>query len=73
VALLSAKIEEKIAVTFVSEKLARLKKAKELYESDIGKKIEIDDFLDMLVKTYMSYRDKRGSSESSLLQKLTGQ
>lgn len=70
---MSAKIEEKIAVTFVSEKLARLKKAKELYESDIGKKIEIDDFLDMLVKTYMSYRDKRGSSESSLLQKLTGQ
>jgi hypothetical protein len=66
------KAEEKISVTFVSEKLARLKKAKELYESDTGKKIEMDDFLDMLVKTYMSYRDKRGSSESSLLQKLTG-
>jgi hypothetical protein len=70
---LSMKAEEKISVTFVSEKLARLKKAKELYESDTGKKIEMDDFLDMLVKTYMSYRDKRGSSESSLLQKLTGQ
>jgi hypothetical protein len=69
---LSMKAEEKISVTFVSEKLARLKKAKELYESDTGKKIEMDDFLDMLVKTYMSYRDKRGSSESSLLQKLTG-
>jgi hypothetical protein len=70
---LSAKTEEKIAVSFVSEKLARLKKAKELFESDIGKNVEMDDFLDMLVKTYMSYRDKRGSSESSLLQKLTGQ
>lgn len=61
---------EKITVTFVSEKLERLKKAKGLFESDIKKNIEMDDFLDMLVKTYLSYRNVRGASESSLLQKL---
>ena len=61
---------EKITVTFVSEKLERLKKAKVLFESDIKKDIGMDDFLDMLVKTYLSYRNVRGTSESSLLQKL---
>jgi len=63
--------EEKITVTLTSEKVARLKKAKELFESDIGNRVEMGDFIDMLVKAYMSYRDKRGASESSLLQKLT--
>lgn len=63
-------VREKITVTFVSEKLERLKKAKELFESDIKKDIEMDDFLDMLVKAYLSYRKVRGASESSLLQKL---
>lgn len=58
-------------VTFASEKLARLKKAKQLFESDTGKKIEMDDFVDMLVKTYIAYRDQRGASESDLLKKLT--
>jgi hypothetical protein len=53
------------------EKLARLKEAKELFESDTGNKVEMVDFIDMLVKAYMSYRDKRGTSESILLQKLT--
>ena len=63
-------ISEKITVTFESEKLKRLKKAKRLFESDIKKDIEMDDFLDMLVKAYLSYRKIRGASESSLLQKL---
>ena len=70
---MSQKTNEKIDVVLVSERLMRLKKAKELFESDTGNKVEMDDFLDMLVKTYMSYRDSRGSSESNLLQKLTGQ
>ena len=58
-------------VTFTSEKLERLKKAKELYEKDLEKKIELDEFLDVLIKTYLSYRNIRGSSESNLLEKLT--
>jgi hypothetical protein len=63
-------VREKVTVTFISEKLERLRKAKELFESDIKKDIEMDDFLDMLVKAYLSYRKVRGASESSLLQKL---
>ena len=64
-------VREKMTVTFVSEKLERLKKAKELFENDVKKNIKIDEFLDMLVKTYLSYRKVRGVSESSLLQKMT--
>lgn len=67
---MSKNFREKITVTFASEKLERLKKARELFENDIKKDIEMDDFLDMLVKAYLSYRNVRGASESSLLQKL---
>ena len=67
---MSKNIREKITVTFASEKLERLKKAKELFENDVEKNIEADDFLDLLVKAYLSYRNARGASESSLLQKL---
>jgi len=42
-----------------------------LFASDTGKGISIDDFLDVLIKTYMLYREKRGPTESSLLTKLT--
>ena len=66
-----SKNDREIKVTFASEKLERLEKAKELFENDVKKNIEIDEFLDMLVKTYLSYRKVRGVSESSLLQKLT--
>jgi len=66
-----SKSDREIKVTFASEKLERLEKAKELFENDVKKNIEIDEFLDMLVKTYLSYRKVRGVSESSLLQKLT--
>ena len=59
-----------MTLALTPEKLARLREAKELFESDTGK-VEMADFIDMLVKAYMSYRDKRGTSESSLLQKLT--
>ena len=45
-----------------------IKEALKLF--DVKKNIEIDEFLDMLVKTYLSYRKVRGVSESSLLQKL---
>lgn len=66
-----SKNDREITVTFASEKLERLEKAKELFENDVKKNIEIDEFLDMLVKTFLSYRKVRGVSESSLLQKLT--
>ena len=66
-----SKIVENMTLTLAPEKLARLKEAKELFESDTGNKVEMADFIDKLVKAYMSYRDKRGTSESILLQKLT--
>jgi hypothetical protein len=62
---------EKVVVTFEAERLARLNEARSLFESDTSKSISIDDFLDMLIKTYMLYREKRGATESSLLSKLT--
>ncbi len=62
---------QKITLAFPQEKLARLKEAKRLFESDTGDRVEMADFIDILVKTYVSYRDKRGASESSLLRKLT--
>ena len=58
-------------VTFDSERLARLRKAQALFKSDTGKDISLDDFLDMLIKTFILYREKRGPTESSLLTKLT--
>ena len=68
---MSKKVEERITVTFTAEKLERLKTAKGLFENDVKTKIEMDNFIDMLVKTYLSYRNVRGASESSLLEKLT--
>jgi hypothetical protein len=62
---------EKVVVTFEAERLTRLKNARSLFESDTGNSISIDEFIDMLVKTYMLYREKRGATESSLLRKLT--
>ncbi|HUO43086.1 MAG TPA: hypothetical protein VMU35_08930 [Methylomirabilota bacterium] len=58
-------------VTFDSERLTRLRKAQALFKSDTGKDISLDDFLDMLIKTFILYREKRGPTESSLLTKLT--
>ena len=63
--------EESSTVTFRSDKLARLREAKELFESDTKNKIGMEDFIDMLVKTFMAYRESRGASESDLLRKLT--
>jgi len=63
--------EETVSITFQGEKLFRLREAKELFEADTGKSISIDDFVDMLIKTFMLYRGKRGAAESSLLKKLT--
>ncbi len=68
---MSENVEERITVTFTAEKLERLKTAKGLFENDVKTKIEVDNFIDMLVKTYLSYRNARGASESSLLEKLT--
>ncbi|MGD0422932.1 MAG: hypothetical protein ABSA92_05680 [Candidatus Bathyarchaeia archaeon] len=63
--------DEKIVITFEDERLTRLKDARRLFESDTGNSISIDEFIDMLIKTYMLYREKRGATESSLLRKLT--
>jgi hypothetical protein len=63
--------DEKIIITFEAERLTRLRNARSLFESDTGNSVSIDDFVDMLVKTYMLYRDKRGATESALLRKLT--
>lgn len=68
---MSENVEERITVTFTAEKLERLKTAKGLFENDVKTQIEVDNFIDMLVKTYLSYRAARGASESSLLEKLT--
>ena len=59
-----------LIVHFTLEKIERLKKAKALFESDTNKSIELDAFVDMLVETYLSYRNARGPTESSILQKL---
>jgi Ca2+-binding EF-hand superfamily protein len=61
---------KELTVNFTAEKIERLKKAKALFESDTNKSIEIDAFVDMLVETYLSYRNARGPTESNLLQKL---
>lgn len=63
--------KEKVVITFEAERLTRLRNARDLFELDTGNSIPIDDFIDMLVKTYMLYREKRGATESSLLRKLT--
>ena len=68
---MAEKTDESVTITFAAERLTRLKKAKNLFVSDMGKNVSMDDFVDMLIKTYMLYREKRGPTESSLLTKLT--
>jgi hypothetical protein len=68
---MSKRPNESAVVTFEAERLAVLRRARDLFKSDTGKDISIDDFIDMLIKTYMLYREKRGPTESSLLTKLT--
>ncbi len=68
---MSTEKDEKIVVTFEAERLTQLKKARSLFESDTGNSISSEEFIDMLIKTYMLYREKRGATESSLLRKLT--
>ncbi len=63
--------KDRLDVTFASGKLERLQEARALFESDTKNKIEMDDFVDMLVKTFLAYRNQRGASESDLLRKLT--
>jgi hypothetical protein len=60
----------KVTVEFSLENLKRLKEAKALFEGDTEKNIELEDFVDMLVETFLSYRNARGATESTLLQKL---
>jgi hypothetical protein len=62
---------ETVTVTFETERLNQLKKARDLFASDTNNNISINDFLDMLIKTFMMYREKRGPTESSLLKKMT--
>jgi len=68
---LSRVTDETVTVTFETERLTQLKKARDLFAGDTNNDISINDFLDMLIKTYMMCRDKRGPTESSLLKKMT--
>jgi len=68
---LSRVSDETVTVTFETERLEQLRKARDLFASDTNNNISINDFLDMLIKTFMLYREKRGSIESSLLKKMT--
>ena len=63
--------DETVTITFETERLEQLKKARDLFASDTNNNISINDFLDMLIKTFMMYREKRGPTESSLLKKMT--
>jgi hypothetical protein len=63
--------DKEYAVSFTAERMQRLKNARTLFENDTNKSIELDAFVDMLVETYLSYRNLRGANESSILQKLT--
>ena len=63
--------DETVTVTFETERLDQLRKARDLFASDTNNNVSITDFLDMLIKTYMMYREKRGPTESSLLKKMT--
>lgn len=62
---------EKYELKTDPEKFAKLENAKNLFEKDTDKKIDLADFIDMLVDTFISYRNARGPSESNLLEKLT--
>jgi hypothetical protein len=68
---LSKVTDETVTVTFETDRLEQLKKARDLFASDTNNNISINDFLDMLIKTFMMYREKRGPTESSLLKKMT--
>jgi len=63
--------DETVTVTFETNRLEQLKKARDLFASDTNNNISINDFLDMLIKTFTMYREKRGPTESSLLKKMT--
>lgn len=63
--------DNEYAVSFTAEQMQRLKNARTLFENDTNRHVELDAFVDMLVETYLSYRNLRGANESSILQKLT--
>jgi hypothetical protein len=59
-----------LTVAFSAERMVRLKNARALFEGDTKQSIELDAFVDLLVETFLSYRNLRGAHESNLLQKL---
>ena len=59
-----------LRISYEQSKLARLYMAKNLFEQDSGHPVDMDVFIDMLVETFLSYRNIRGASESQLLQKI---
>lgn len=59
-----------ITIAFENKKLAKLNEAKQLFETDTKNPVELSEFIDMLVEAFLAYRKLRGSSESSMLQKL---
>ncbi|NLE04178.1 MAG: hypothetical protein GX638_05170 [Crenarchaeota archaeon] len=63
--------KEPIKIAFGKEKLEKLYYAKSLFEKDTQKSVDIDEFIDVLVEAFLTYRKVRGTSESEMLKKMT--
>ena len=50
--------------------MEKLKEVKKLYENDIGRAINFEDFIERLVYAYEYFRNTRGKNESLFLEKL---
>lgn len=61
---------KEITVVFEIDQLNKLNHAKALFEQDTKKVLTMNEFIDILVEAYLSYRRARGTSESNLLQKM---
>lgn len=62
--------EECKSISLSQEVCDEFIEAKRCYEVDTGKEISFNDFLNVLVTAYNVYREKRGASESLLLNKM---
>jgi hypothetical protein len=67
---LSINNKKELKVHYENDKLQKLYQAKALFEKDAQYSVEMDDFIDILVEAFLSYRNIRGATESQLLQKI---
>ena len=63
-------IEKGHSIKLVEREFRRLNMAKRIYERDTQKKLSFGEFIDRLVLAYVFFREKRGYSESTYLEKL---